>query len=134
MSDLDFGMDVQSNTYITDLLETLPKLKGDDPSSLLKDIYEVHYGICDHLSPEVKTNRPFASIGKHPSEDLKSLRGESDIRKLFLEKDVHKHTGITYSEFMEMTSSEITDVIEYVEKRMASEANAINNLGLSTKK
>jgi hypothetical protein len=88
----------------------------------------------DHLSPEVKTNRPFASIGKHPSEDLKSLRGESDIRKLFLEKDVHKHTGITYSEFMEMTSSEITDVIEYVERRMASEANAINNLGLSAKK
>ena len=53
MSDLDFGKDVQSNTYITDLLETLPKLKGDDPSSLLKDIYEVHYGICAHLSPEV---------------------------------------------------------------------------------
>jgi hypothetical protein len=35
---------------------------------------------------------------------------------------------------MEMTSSEITDVIEYVERRMASEANAINNLGLSAKK
>lgn len=97
-------------------------------------MYEVNYGICDHLSPEVKKDRPFASVAMHPVENLTALRGERDIRKLFLEKQVHKHAGISYTEFMDMTSQEITDVIEYVEKQTAIEARAISDLSLGAKK
>lgn len=113
---------------MSEILETLPKLKGDDPAAVLKDVYEMRFGICDHLDPEIKKNRAFASIAKHPVEDLTMLKGESDIRKYYMDKSVHKHTGITYSEFMGMTSVAMQEVMDYVTKTIMREAEIAKQL------
>jgi hypothetical protein len=126
---LDFGKHIKDNSYLSEILETLPKLKGDDPATVLKDVYEMRFGICDHLDPEVKKNRAFASIAKHPVEDLARLKSESDIRKYYMEKNVHKHTGISYTEFMGMTNVEMQEVMDHITKVIIREAELAKQLG-----
>jgi hypothetical protein len=125
---LDFGNHIKDNSYLSEILETLPKLKGDDPSAVLKDVYEMRFGICDHLDPDVKKNRAFASIAKHPAEDLFRLKGESDIRKYYMEKSVLKHTGISYTEFMGMTNVAMQEVMDQVTKVIMKEAELAKSL------
>lgn len=81
-------------------LETLPKLNRVDAKIVLSDLYDKHYGICDHTA--VSKQRPLSSVAFHGAEVLNEDSLLEEGMRLYISRNIYEHFKMSWAEFMGM--------------------------------
>lgn len=97
-------------------LETLPKLNRVDAKIVLSDLYDKHYGICDHSA--VSSQRPLSSVALHPAEILNEDSLLEEGMRLYISRNIHEHFKLSWTEFMDLPRDIAQSII-----RIAGEYN-----------
>lgn len=119
--DRQFGIDVDPDVYITELLANTNGLSPIDAMQALIALYEAHYGIFDHLDGEKTKVRPLALVALHESEENSRTSSIHELVRLFVEKEIHKQTGITLTEFLAMPGEYINVIFDIVTDKSTKE-------------
>lgn len=106
------------------LVEKSPKLCSTDAQIVLRDLYEMDYGIYNHAAPGAE--HPFQLVMKQWSEDTvtRGLLHERMVQ--YTDAELGKHFNISFTEMMELPSYVIGMMIEVAENRTRREQPAIN--------
>ena len=121
-----FGEGVSITDELTELLKTAGVLCPSDVEILLRDRYETIYGIHDH-SNEIN-ERPLALVAMHWCEDASTDSALYERIKLFFGRYVHKHSGLSLAEFLELPSDISRLVLEESTKLQEKENTATTNI------
>lgn len=135
ISSIDFGETVNPNGFIDSALGYLPKLGSVDARQVLQDLYEVAYGICDHM--RVSKKRPLAGVGYHESEDPSYGSGLEESMETYIKYDIKEIYNISYIEYMNLPV-DITAVMRKVaskegERRSKSLSSFTNSMTTPSK-
>jgi hypothetical protein len=98
----DFGDGVKPENSIARLLKQPKRLLSTEAQLVLRDYYENDYGIYPHEKEEA--NNPFAMVLYHWCEDSSVLLHEQ--MKRFVQFDVKNFFGLSWIEFMKLSTSE----------------------------
>jgi hypothetical protein len=109
-----FGLDVDPDQEIAELVEGTKKLSCVDASIVSLEHYETVYGIYDHLRPD--PNRPLAVVAKHPAEDNGHTSALYEIFELYAKSNVYKHFGLSIREFLKYPRELTTLMIDIASK------------------
>lgn len=63
-------------------------------------MYEVHYGICNHL--DRNNARPLASVALHPAEDINTGSFLEESIRLYISRNIKELYHLSLIEFMEL--------------------------------
>ena len=118
------------------LLESVPKLSSTDAQIVLRDRYETDFGIYNHGHPDA--GHPFEMVLKHWSEDCVTGGALPERMKQFVDCDIGKFFNISFTEFIELPSFVIMDMIKVAEDKIARNQptidRALESLETSAKK
>lgn len=81
------------------LLENTGKLDSISAQLVLRDAYDIDYGIYDHANDR---SRPLALVGRFEKEDYNEYGGLYRAIYQFNVNEVHKNWGFTLTEFLDL--------------------------------
>lgn len=81
------------------LLESTGKLDSISAQLVLRDAYDIDYGLFDHANDR---SRPLALVGKMDKEDYHEYGGLYRAIYQFNVNEVHKSWGFTLTEFLDL--------------------------------
>lgn len=81
------------------LLENTGKLDSISAQLVLRDAYDIDYGIYDHVNDR---SRPLALVGRFDKEDYNEYGGLYRAIYQFNVNEVHKNWGFTLTEFLDL--------------------------------
>jgi hypothetical protein len=112
---------VDVTASIQELLEKFKnRLSSIDAQLVLRDQYEVKYGIYDHTREDAA--HPLQLVFQHWSEDTVT-NGELHERiKRYIDLDIFKYTGIPFDRFMELPTYEGRLIIDAISQKIKKEA------------
>lgn len=97
------------------------------------ELYEVHYGICDHFN----TDNPLSSVQYNACENYIDHYLYESYLDIFMYKGVYKYTGLTFDDFLDKPRYEIIKILDAVENFRKKEStvteDAITKLNKVTK-
>lgn len=132
--DRNFGIDIDPDVYISELLANTKGLSPVDGLQALISLYETHYGIFDHLDPEKSKARPLALVALHECEENSKSSNIHELIRLFVEKEINKKTGITLTEFLSLPSEFINLLFDIVTEKSSNETKVADDILRSIKK
>ena len=83
----------------------------------MSDIYETKYGVFNHIG--TSHLRPLSSVAFHASEDINTDGLYENLCRVYIEKRIKEHYGLTIDEYLDRPR----DIIEIM-NRVADEVNA----------
>lgn len=115
---------MDAEDYLMEYLSKLPKLNRVDAKIVLNDLYDKHYGICNHTT--VSNQRPLSSVGFHPAEVLNEDSLLEEGMRLYISRNIHEHFKMSWTEFMDLPRDVAQSMI-----RIAGEYNELkrNSMG-----
>ena len=117
-------------TYITEALKINKAISSHEADILLKDLYETHYGIYDHIS----SNRPLGSVAIHPNED----NGEGSLLyesiENFSNTRIYEKFGLNLLEFLSLPNDICLKILKVSSSSVNSESNELNQIAKDLKK
>ena len=81
------------------LLESVGNLDSISAQLVLRDAYDIDYGLYDHANDR---SRPLALVGKHEKEDYHEYGGLYRSIYQYHVNEVHKNWGFTLTEFLDL--------------------------------
>jgi len=111
--------------FIAELIEKAPKMNSVESTLVLRDFYETHYGIYNHLSGS--TARPLASVAMHDAEENGRHSSAYEIIKVIAESEVLKHFGMSLIEFLSMPREYVTYMLEVSSAITNKNSNSVSD-------
>lgn len=110
---------------IHDLLDHAPRLSAPDAQLVLMERYETHYRIFNH---DVDTSNPLSLVSLHSGEDV--CVGSMLYHRIeqFRDREVHKHFGLSFIEFMELPRDICAKILEVCGKWQTKEGQTASDL------
>lgn len=107
-------------------MEKAPKLCSTDAELLLREAYEITYGLFNH--DDMTVDRPLALVAMHPGENTavgSTLYGRIEQ---FAELEIAKYFGISLIEFFELPTDVVNKIMETSAGRQAVERKVSENV------
>ena len=126
ISDPDFGANLEFFSVIQELITKAPKLSPIEIQLLLRDRYETFFGIYNHDADTGQ--RPFSLIALQQAEDFSLIDPIKLKTDLFIDRDVHKYTGLSIDKFFDLPTFRCSEILEACAKRKKEESKAAQNV------
>jgi len=115
---------------------TIPKVDAWNAQSALTEIYQIAFGVFDHVAqvqkeravPLPENKRPWAVHGLHPSEHLGAYNHFADYVSTFPELRIKERYGYTLEEFLDLPSWKIKLIVERCQTLNRDDHKAANSL------
>lgn len=106
------------------MLSRVDKLSAPDAKQFMRDIYETNFGIFNHISGPEKESRPLASIALHYPESNSGVRNVGELIEYYINMDVHKHVGVSLTEFLALPRHLVRRIMQAVDKKSSDQFKA----------
>ena len=102
------------------MLKKAPSLKPGETALLLFEQYETKFGIYNHTSQLI--DRPLALVALQPNEDGTTNGRLAERMELFLENQVYKRFGVSWTEFTQMPHDDCEQMLEIAIRQQKAES------------
>lgn len=99
---------------------------------ILRDLYEQHYGIFDHL--KLGKSRPLASVALHPAEEFSANSALHESALLFARKKMYELFGMSHLELLKLPREIVGIYFSVADKEMSSRTEIADNVETSLKR
>lgn len=108
-----FGLEIDYDSMIKDILEKFPQTSFIDAKIAFLDIYETTTGVWDHLTDSYKKKqRPLASVALHDSESVTEGTELYSVLSRYIKDEIYKEVGLNLTDFLNLP----TDIVQYLFK------------------
>jgi hypothetical protein len=117
-------------------LRKAPPLNRIESKIVMRELYEKVFQIYDHDSIQSQ-KEPLALVGMRWQESILDGSRQDELMQQFVDVNIHKHTGMSWVEFLECTRDEINQWLLVCERKSLKDAkdglDALNALGMKDK-
>ena len=123
---MTFGQEDTFNQYINTILTNIKKLKPIDGQIVLRQLYETHFGIFNHVEEE--ENRPMAAVALYDMEI--NGQGSPLYRRIsqYVRSGIIKYTGLNLTEFLSLPREIVQLLYDECEQQSKTEVMAMDSL------
>ena len=104
---------------VNSVLKTVSNVTGYEAEIILREAYDIAYGICDHNREDIS---PLSLVKLHPSEDYEAVSPLRQKIKRYYKYEVFNKFGLSLSEFFELPR-DVTECIFQLLYETALEEN-----------
>lgn len=107
-------------------MNTMPKLNATDADVVLYDMYEVTYGIFNHIG--MSKSKPLSSIALHESEDNTLSSHLYEAIDTYQKNGIKEIFGISLIEYLDLPTEICIKLLESASAEYSKKSAVINNL------
>lgn len=107
----ELGGERRAELYLSELLETLPKMAAVSAQQLKLERYETLFGIHDH-SMNDDFEHPFSVVELHPAEDTLTHSRLFERIQQYHEREINKYWSLSLIEFLNLPTFVVLHLLE----------------------
>lgn len=97
----------EAGNEVDNVLKTVGEVNGYEAEIILREAYDIAYGICDHNREDIS---PLSLVKMHPSEDYEAISPFKQKIKRYYKYEVFDKFGLNLTDFFKLPR----DVTEYI--------------------
>lgn len=117
-------MQESDTTEIDKVLETLPKVDSITAQLLLREAYEITYGIFDHSTSE----HPWDLVLNRKQETVGAYSALSRTLRAYRLKDVKGRFGLSITEFLDLPRETVNEIFQICDEVAEVESKAYSSV------
>lgn len=110
----------------------MPKLSSTDADMVLYDMYEVQYGIFNHIGASKK--RPLSSVAMHDAEENTSTSSLYEAIDTYQRNGIKEIFGLSLKEYLDLPTEICIKLLESASNEFSKKSNVISGLEADMKK
>lgn len=110
----------------------MPKLSSTEADIILYDMYDINYGIFNHIGASV-TN-PLSSVAMHDAEDNTTTSSLYEAIETYRKNGIKEIFGISLKEYFDLPNDVCIKLLEDASIESSKKSNAISDFEVDLKK